>query len=61
MGSKQIVGSAAHAMVMRSNFGIKSFYPKTRGHVLTPKFGSRRKDSEVKTCQGKAKIFNEIS
>ena len=23
------------------NFGIKSFYPKIGGHVLTPKFGKR--------------------
>jgi len=47
MGSEQMVGSAAHATIMRSSFGIKSFYPKIRGHVLTPKFGSRRKDLEV--------------
>ena len=49
-----------HAMVIRSNFGIKSFYPKIGGHVLTPKFGSRRKDLEVEICQGKAKNFNKI-
>ena len=42
-----MVGSAAHAMVMRSNFGIKSFYPKIRGHVLTPKFGSREGGHKV--------------
>jgi hypothetical protein len=33
--------------ITRSNFGIKSFYPKIEGHVLTPKFSSRRKDPEV--------------
>jgi hypothetical protein len=41
MGSEQMVGSASHATFMRSNFGIKLFYPKIEGHVLTPKFGSR--------------------
>jgi hypothetical protein len=33
---------ATCATIMGSNFGIKSFYPKFWGHVLTPKFGSRR-------------------
>jgi len=47
MESEQVVGYEAHATVMRSNFGIKLFYPKNWGHVLTPKFGSRRKDPEV--------------
>jgi hypothetical protein len=40
-------GCATRATVMKENFGIKSFYPKIGGHVLTPKFGSRRKDPEV--------------
>ena len=26
---------------MNRNFGIKSFYPKIRGHVFTPKFGKK--------------------
>ena len=26
------------------NFGIKSFYPKIRGHVFTPKFGRRAQE-----------------
>jgi polyisoprenoid-binding protein YceI len=56
----QTIGSATHTTVTRSNFGIKSFYPKIGGHVLTPKFGSRGKYPEVKICQRKAKILNEI-
>jgi hypothetical protein len=32
---------AMHAMAMRGNFGLKSFYPKIEGHVFTPKFGSK--------------------
>jgi hypothetical protein len=55
-----MVGSTAYAMIVRSNFGIKSFYPKIRGHVLISKFGSKEKDPKVKIFQGKAKIFSEI-
>jgi hypothetical protein len=55
-----MVGSTAHAMIVRNNFGIKSFYPIIEGHVLTPKFGSKEKDLEVEICRGKAKIFSEI-
>ena len=44
---EQMVRNAVHATVMRSNFGIKSFYPKIGGHVSTLEFGSRRKDPKV--------------
>ena len=30
-----------HGKQINRNFGIKSFYPKIGGHVLTPKFGKR--------------------
>ena len=29
-----------HGEQVDGNFGIKSFYPKIRGHVFTPKFGN---------------------
>ena len=61
MGSEQMVERKAHATIMRSSFGIKSFYPKIGGHVLTPKFGSRRKDPKVEISQKKAETFNQIS
>ena len=61
--------NAARATVMRDNFGIKSFYPKIRGHVLTPKFGSGWEFPEVKIRRGKPKystksanrVINEIN
>ena len=50
-----MVGSAVHATIIRSNLGIKSFYPKIGGHVFTPKFG--RKNAEThrlpRLCQSK--------
>ena len=61
MGSEQMVERTAHATIMRSNFEIKSFYPKIGGHMLTPKFGSRRKDPKVEISQKKAETFNKIS
>ena len=30
-----------HGEQVNRNFGIKSFYPKIKGHVFTPKFGRR--------------------
>jgi len=30
-----------HGKPVNRNFRIKSFYPKTRGHVFTPKLGKR--------------------
>ena len=56
-----MVERTAHATIMRSNFEIKSFYPKIGGHMLTPKFGLRRKDPKVEISQKKAETFNKIS
>jgi hypothetical protein len=39
----------------RENFRIKSFYPKIRGHVLTPKFGSDAKILSFKIYRRKLK------
>jgi hypothetical protein len=39
----------------RENFGIKLFYPKIRGHVLTPKFGSNVKILSFKIYRRKPK------
>jgi len=33
-----------HGKPMNWNFGIKSFYPKIGGHVLTPKFRRRARE-----------------
>ena len=33
-----------HGRPVNWNFGIKSFYPKIRGHVFTPKFGRRMRE-----------------
>ena len=55
---EQMVRNAVHATVMRSNFGIKSFYRKIGGYVLIPKFGSRGKNLEVWIHQERAEIFS---
>ena len=55
-----MVERTVHATILRSNFGIKSFYPKIGGHVLTPKFGLRTKDPKVEISQKKAETFNKI-
>ena len=49
-----------HAAVMRDNFGIKLFYPKIEGHVLTLKFGSGHEGLEFWGLLKKAKIFSKI-
>jgi len=48
------------AVVIRNNFGIKSFYPKIGGHVLRPKFGSNEKTLSFENHQREAEIFNKI-
>jgi hypothetical protein len=45
---------------MRGNFGIKLFYPKIRGHVLSPKFGLGREGLEFQGLLKKSKIFSKI-
>ena len=43
MGSEQMIGSAAHAMILKSNFGIKSFYPKIGGARVDTKIWFKKK------------------
>ena len=36
---------------MRDNFGAKIFHSETKGHVLTPFFGTCQRIGEKKECQ----------
>ena len=53
--------NAARATVVRGNFGIKSFYSKIGGHVLTPKFGLGWELPEVKIRRGKPKYSTKLA
>ena len=45
-----------HGEQMNRNFGIKSFYPKIRGHVFTLKFGKNMRTQSFQDCVIKESI-----